>query len=181
MVAQFQLQLFGSPQLVRGRALVRFRTKKHLAVLLYLHFEGRARAISRDRLVDLLWPDVPADKGRHSLSQALLAIRSRLGTDAVTGREQDVQLLAELPSELSALRQGQLATVRVGEPLLGLDECAPAASDGWSAVRDLGCWLNHLRSASGSSGRAHSSPGKSSWDNWKRSGVAWAAPLTRRA
>src|SRR5437762_13351521 len=107
MVAQFQLQLFGSPQLVRGRSLVRFRTKKHLAVLLYLHFEGRARAISRDRLVDLLWPDVPADKGRHSLSQALLAIRSRLGTDALTGREQDVQLLAELPSDLSALRQGQ--------------------------------------------------------------------------
>src|SRR5216110_2317622 len=131
MVAQFQLQLFGSPQLVRGRSLVRFRTKKHLAVLLYLHFEGRARAISRDRLVDLLWPDVPADKGRHSLSQALLAIRSRLGTDAVTGREQDVQLLAELPSELSALRQGQLATVRVAEPLLGLDECAGAEFAHW--------------------------------------------------
>src|SRR5213083_32084 len=131
MVAQFQLQLFGSPQLVRARALVRFRTKKHLAVLLYLHFEGRARAISRDRLVDLLWPDVPADKGRHSLSQALLAIRSRLGTDAVTGREQDVQLLAELPSELSALRQGQLATVRVAEPLLGLDECAGAEFAHW--------------------------------------------------
>src|SRR5213596_3054947 len=131
MFAQFQLQLFGSPQLVRGRALVRFRTKKHLAVLLYLHFEGRARAISRDRLVELLWPDVPADKGRHSLSQAFLAIRSRLGTDAVTGREQDVQLLAELPSELSALRQGQLATVRVAEPLLGLDECAGAEFAHW--------------------------------------------------
>src|SRR5216117_3163798 len=131
MVAQFQLQLFGSPQLVRGRSLVRFRTKKHLAVLLYLHFEGRARAISRDRLVELLWPDVPADKGRHSLSQALLAIRSRLGTDAVTGREQDVQLLAELPSDLSALRQGQPATVRVAEPLLGLDECAGAEFAHW--------------------------------------------------
>src|SRR5881397_448080 len=124
MVAQFQLQLFGSPQLVRGRALVRFRTKKHLAVLLYLHFEGRARAISRDRLVDLLWPDVPPEKGRHSLSQALLAIRSRLGTDAVTGREQDVQLLAELPSDLSALRQGELGTIYVAEPLQGLDRCA---------------------------------------------------------
>src|SRR5205814_650444 len=131
MVAQFQLQLFGSPQLVRGRSLVRFQTKKHLAVLLYLHFEGRASAISRDRLVDLLWPDVPADKGRHSLSQALLAIRSRLGTDAVTGRDQDVQLLAELPSDLSALRQGQVATVRVAEPLLGLDECAGAEFAHW--------------------------------------------------
>src|SRR5439155_338310 len=131
MVAQFQLQLFGSPQLVRGRSLVRFRTKKQLAVLLYLHFEGRARAISRDRLVDLLWPDVPADKGRHSLSQALLAIRSRLGTDAVTGREQDVQLLAELPSDLSALRDGHVATVRVAEPLQGLDECAGTEFAHW--------------------------------------------------
>src|SRR5213595_2031592 len=131
MVAQFQLQLFGSPQLVRGRALVRFRTKKHLAVLLYLHFEGRARSIPRDQLVDLLWPDVPPEKGRHSLSQALLAIRTRLGTDAVTGRDQDVQLLAELPSDLSALRQGQVATVRVAEPLLGLDECAGAEFAHW--------------------------------------------------
>src|SRR3989441_31785 len=125
MVAQFQLKVLGSPELVRGgRSPVRFRTKKHLAVLLYLHLEGRARSIPRDRLVDLLWPDVPPEKGRHSLSQALLAIRSRLGTDAVTGREQDVQLLAELPSDLSALRQGQVGTMRVAEPLQGLDQCA---------------------------------------------------------
>src|SRR5207249_4712124 len=83
MVAQFQLKVLGSPELVRGgRSPVRFRTKKHLAVLLYLHLEGRARSIPRDRLVDLLWPDVPPEKGRHSLSQALLAIRSRLGSDA---------------------------------------------------------------------------------------------------
>jgi len=39
MVAQFQLKVLGSPELVRGgRSPVRFRTKKHLAVLLYLHF-----------------------------------------------------------------------------------------------------------------------------------------------
>src|SRR5438445_11456945 len=125
MVAQFQLKVFGSPQLARGgRSPVRFRTKKHLAVLLYLHFEGRARSIPRDQLVDLLWPDVPPEKGRHSLSQALLASRPRLCTDALTGREQDVQLLAELPSDLSALRQGEVGTMRVAEPLQGLDQCA---------------------------------------------------------
>ena len=128
----FQLKVFGSPQLVRGgHSPVHFRTKKHLAVLLYLHFEGRTRSIPRDRLVDLLWPEVPPEKGRHSLSQALLAIRSRLGTDAVTGREHDVQLLAELPSDLSALRQGEVATVRVAEPLRGLDECAGAEFAHW--------------------------------------------------
>src|SRR3989442_348175 len=128
----FELKVFGSPQLVRGgHSPVHFRTKKHLAVLLYLHFEGRARSIPRDRLVDLLWPEVPPEKGRHSLSQALLAIRSRLGTDAVTGREHDVQLLTELPSDLSALRLGHVATVRVAEPLQGLDDCAGTEFAHW--------------------------------------------------
>jgi len=128
----FQLKVFGSPQLVRsGRSPVHFRTKKHLAVLLYLHIEGRTRSIPRDRLVDLLWPEVPPEKGRHSLSQALLAIRSRLGTGAVSGREHDVRLLAELPSDLSALRDGQVATVRVAEPLQGLDECAGTEFAHW--------------------------------------------------
>src|SRR3989442_7701451 len=128
----FQLKVFGSPQLVRsGRSPVHFRTKKHLAVLLYLHIEGRTRSIPRDRLVDLLWPEVPLEKGRHSLSQALLAIRSRLGTGAVTGREHDVRLLAELPSDLSALRDGQVATGRVAEPLQGLDDCAGTEFAHW--------------------------------------------------
>src|SRR5438309_9944751 len=132
MVAQFQLKVFGSPQLVHGsRSPVRFRTKKHLAVLLYLHFEGRARSIPRDQLVDLLWPDVPPEKGRHSLSQALLAIRSLLGTDAVTGREQDVQLLAELPSDLSALRQGHVATARLQAPLQRPGQSAGAKCAPW--------------------------------------------------
>src|SRR5947209_12724928 len=132
MLAQFQLRVFGSPQLVRDdRSPVRFRTRKHLAVLLYLHFEGRVRSIPRDQMVHLLWPDVSPDKGRHSLSQALLAIRSLLGTTAVTGREQDVQLLAELPSELAILRQGQVAGVRVAQPLGGLDDCAGAEFAHW--------------------------------------------------
>src|SRR5437879_11953222 len=132
MAAQFQLRVFGSAQLVRDdRSPVRFRTRKHLAVLLYLHFEGRARWIPRDQLVDLLWPDVPPEEGRHSLSQALLAIRSLLGTDAVSGREQDVQLLAELPSDLSALRQGQGATTRVAEPFPGVAQYAGADFAHW--------------------------------------------------
>src|SRR3989442_13752675 len=100
----FQLKVFGSPQLVRsGRSPVHFRTKKHLAVLLYLHIEGRTRSIPRDRLVDLLWPEVPLEKGRHSLSQPLPAIRSRLGTGAVTGPGAGVRLLADLPSDLKTL------------------------------------------------------------------------------
>jgi len=135
VTAHLQLNVFGPPELVRGGtpgpgAPVRFRTKKHLAVLLYLHFEGRARPIPRDRLVDLLWPDVPAAKGRHSLSQALLAIRSRLGRDAVTGGEEDVQMLAELPSDLSTLQHGAGATM-AAEPLRGLEDCGSAEFSHW--------------------------------------------------
>ena len=135
MTAQLQLNVFGPPELVRGGAPgpgspVRFRTKKHLAVLLYLHFEGRARPIPRDRLVDLLWPGVPAAKGRHSLSQALLAIRSRLGRDAVTGGEEDVQMRAELPSDLSSLQHRPSATM-AAEPLRGLEDCGSAEFSHW--------------------------------------------------
>src|SRR5207249_11389220 len=59
VTAQLQLNVFGPPELVRGGtpgpgAPVGFRTKKPRAVLLDLHFEGRARPIPRDRLVDLL-------------------------------------------------------------------------------------------------------------------------------
>ncbi len=133
MTVQHQLNVLGSPQLVRdGRSPVHFRTKKHLAVLLYLHFEGRARSIPRDRLVDLLWPDVPPDKGRRSLSQALFAIRSHLGSDAVTGKEREgIQLLVELPSDLAALGQGDVAPPRVGEPLQGLEDCGGSEFSHW--------------------------------------------------
>jgi len=131
VTAQFQINVLGSPELVRGgRSPVRFRSKKHLAVLLYLYLEGRTRSIPRDRLVDLLWSDVLPAKGRHSLSQALLAIRSCLGSGAVTGTQQ-VQLVAELSSDLSALGRGSIATARVAEPLQGLEDCGGAEFAHW--------------------------------------------------
>ncbi len=135
MTTEFQLNVLGPPELVRGGGSgvpVRFRTKKHLAVLLYLHLEGRTRSVPRERLIALLWPEVPVEKGRHSLSQALLAIRSRLGNDAVTGKEkQNVQLLADLPSDLSNLQRGAATKVRVAEPLLGLEDCGGAEFAHW--------------------------------------------------
>ena len=123
VTAELRLNVFGPPELIG----VHFRTRKHLAVLLYLHFEGRARPVPRDRLVDLLWPDVPASQGRHSLSQALLAIRSHLGRDALTGREEEVQLLADLPADISGLHEGG----RDIEPLRGLEDCGSAEFSHW--------------------------------------------------
>src|SRR5882762_176070 len=125
VTAQFRLSVFGAPELLKGGGpAVRFRTRKHLAVLVYLHFEGRARPVPRARLIDLLWPDVPPAKGRHSLSQALLAIRSHLGRDAVTGGEEAVQLRAELPLDLSALH-------RSDQPLRDLEDSGGADFSHW--------------------------------------------------
>jgi len=125
VTAQFRLSVFGAPELLKGDGpAVRFRTRKHLAVLVYLHFEGRARPVPRARVIDLLWPDVPPAKGRHSLSQALLAIRSHLGRDAVTGGEEAVQLRAELPLDLSPLH-------RTDQPLRDLEDSGGADFSHW--------------------------------------------------
>jgi DNA-binding SARP family transcriptional activator len=151
MAAQFNLRVFGPPQLLdRGGAPVRFRTKKQLALLTYLHFEGRERPLSRDALADLLWPDAPPGKGRHSLSQALLAIRERLGGGALTRREQDVQLLADLASDLDRLQEGEASFPSLLEPLLGIEDCAGVEFSHWvdaSRARIRGWARDALRGA----------------------------------
>ncbi len=132
MAAPFDLHILGSPKLCDRRgAPVRFRTKKQLALLTYLHFEGRERPLSRDALTELLWPEVPPARGRHSLSQALLAIRARLGADALTRRERDVQLRAELASDLDRLKDGEAPAPSILEPLLGIEDCAGAQFAHW--------------------------------------------------
>jgi len=132
MAAEFHLRVFGAPQLVDRRDTpVRFRTKKQLALLTYLHFEARERPLRRDALAELLWPGAPPEKGRHSLSQALLAIRERLGAEALTRREQEIQFLADLGSDLERLTDGEILLPAVPEPLLGIEDCAGAEFSHW--------------------------------------------------
>lgn len=54
--------------------------RRRLAVLAVIAAAGR-RGVSRDRLVDLLWPDRAPDAGRHSLYQTLHVLRRALGGD----------------------------------------------------------------------------------------------------
>ena len=70
---------------------IRFRTKKHLALLVYLAVEGR-RAHRRDRLAELFWPNVPAAEARHSLATALSILRPRLGVGAIEATRDHVVL-----------------------------------------------------------------------------------------
>src|SRR5688572_7701350 len=100
-MAGFHLSLFGIPELrdADGR-VVQFRTQKQLALLVYLALEGRVRPASRDALVDLLWSDASGPNARHSLSQALSAIRGRLGLSSVRCVRDSILLAGPLKTDL---------------------------------------------------------------------------------
>ncbi|MCA9723624.1 MAG: trifolitoxin synthesis, TfuA, partial [Gemmatimonadetes bacterium] len=55
---------------------VRLRTRKHLALLIYLAIEPPV-SHRRDRLAALLWPRATTEEGRHSLATALSMLRGR--------------------------------------------------------------------------------------------------------
>src|SRR5918995_2082075 len=56
--------------------------RRRLAILAVIA-AARGRGVSRERLVSLLWPESSPEAGRHSLYQAIHAIRRALGSDEV--------------------------------------------------------------------------------------------------
>jgi DNA-binding SARP family transcriptional activator/tetratricopeptide (TPR) repeat protein len=73
--------------------LVHFRSRKHLALLIYLALNAD-RAHRRERLAGMLWSDTDHSKARHSLSQALYAVR-RLLNGGVMIEGEDLELKPE--------------------------------------------------------------------------------------
>jgi DNA-binding SARP family transcriptional activator len=70
-----------------GRSTLRLR----LAFLALLA-SARERGVARDKLLAYLWPERDVDRGRHSLSQLLHAIRRDLGPEAITFGVDDLRL-----------------------------------------------------------------------------------------
>jgi DNA-binding SARP family transcriptional activator/tetratricopeptide (TPR) repeat protein len=96
---------------------IRFRTKKHLALLVYLAVEGR-RVHRRDRLAELLWPNAPAAEARHSLATALSILRPRLGSGAIeANRDHVVLAVGRLDLDLDRLVAGEIMTTETQEAL----------------------------------------------------------------
>lgn len=133
MVEQrFRLKLFGAPEVREvDRGVLQFRTRKQLALLVYLHFEGRGRLVSRDELVELLWPGVTLEKGRHSLSEALSFLRTRLGPGAVVCSVAGIGLAVPLATELEELGVGSDDLTELADPLQGLELCGGPAFAHW--------------------------------------------------
>ena len=92
MAPSFRLFTLGSPQLLTASGeQVRFRTRKHFALLARLALEAGHR-FTRDYLMDLLWPDTPARLGRHSLAQGISVLKAKLGRDTVQVQKATVAL-----------------------------------------------------------------------------------------
>ncbi|QJR34706.1 hypothetical protein [Gemmatimonas groenlandica] len=65
--------------------------RKPLAVLAYLAVEAdpeTERAVNREALAALLWPDVSPERARRTLAQTLYALRRECGADVVLGTSQ---------------------------------------------------------------------------------------------
>src|SRR5438132_9357661 len=77
-MTSIRIELLGCLRVIHGhRTITRFRTKKAAALLAYLAF-NLGRQISRDELIELLWPDADPEKGRMSLRTALASLRRQL-------------------------------------------------------------------------------------------------------
>lgn len=94
MTHPFALHCLGGPALftVVGDQ-VRFRTRKHLALLIRLSLDP-GKQFTRDYLADLLWPDAPPRLANHSLAQGLSVIKAKIAREAVVIQRATVGLAA---------------------------------------------------------------------------------------
>lgn len=74
---------------------------RHLAVLAVL--ATSERAVRRDALVAMFWGDEPEANARHSLSNALSALRAVFGQAAISARREAIELSPELRLAVDAL------------------------------------------------------------------------------
>jgi DNA-binding SARP family transcriptional activator/tetratricopeptide (TPR) repeat protein len=118
MNARPYLRCLGAPALFTPAGEpIRFRTKKHLALLVYLAVEGR-RFHRRDRLGELLWPNVSLSEARHSLATGLSILRPRLGPGVLeSGREHVVLARDRVAVDLDRLAAGDVLGNEITGPL----------------------------------------------------------------
>ncbi|HJQ67020.1 MAG TPA: AAA family ATPase [Gemmatimonadales bacterium] len=117
-LAHLELVCFGPPlaRLDGGAAPADVLWRKHLGLLIYLALSpDRARA--RAHLRGLLWPEKSEKEARHSLNQALLLLRTRLGEQRLISHEHTVTLNDEALS-VDAIRFAALAPDKPAEAAL---------------------------------------------------------------
>ncbi len=133
-----QLQTLGRVglRLLDGRE--RIGAGKPLALLVYLACSPR-RTATREHLLDLLWSDLPPDKGRHALRQILWYLRQALGDVAILSRGIEIVLVLPLQFDrddfLRAIAEGdaeRAVAVYGGDFLTGFAAPGGAEFEHWA-------------------------------------------------
>ncbi|PYO69311.1 MAG: hypothetical protein DMD69_03275 [Gemmatimonadetes bacterium] len=93
MLPHLHLSTLGAPLLLLTATgeQIRFRTRKHFALLIRLAVEA-GRRFTRDYLMDLLWGDAAAHLARHSLAQALTVLKEKVGREHLVVQRATVAL-----------------------------------------------------------------------------------------
>jgi len=95
---------------------IRFRTKKHLALLVYLAVDARTHR--RERLAELLWPCASPTEARHSLATALSTLRPRIAPGGLESSRDHVRLSpGRVSLDLDRLMAGDVLGTEVTGPL----------------------------------------------------------------
>lgn len=75
-----------------GQAITGGAVRRHPLALLAIVATAQSRAASRERLINLLWPDVPAAVGRNRLTSTLYLLRKQLGPEMLQSSGDGIQL-----------------------------------------------------------------------------------------
>ena len=137
-----RLRTFGAVYLERDQAPLggAHSQKRRLALLAYLAAAGGA-AITREKLIALLWPESDESSGRHSLSQLLYSLRHDIGADAIVMDAETVRLnSAVLASDAHAFDEA----IRLGKLEEALAEYRGAFLDGFHVddAPELNRWID---------------------------------------
>ncbi len=142
----FRLRTLGGISLERdGRPLEgRATQRRRLALLAYLAAADE-RPVRRDKIVALLWPERDEERGRHSLSQLLSALRRDLGEAAIMAGVDELRLdPAIVRSDVRELR----AALKRGDPERAVSIYAGPFLDGFfiDGAPEFDRWVEAERS-----------------------------------
>ena len=140
-----RLRTFGAVYLERdNRPLGGAHSQRRRLVLLAYLAAAEGAAISREKLIALLWPERDVASGRHSLSQLMYAVRHDLGGDVLTLDTETVRLDgAALPSDIGIFGQA----IREGDFDAAVSQYRGSFLDGFHVddAPDLSRWIEEER------------------------------------
>ncbi|MFN2397731.1 MAG: BTAD domain-containing putative transcriptional regulator [Gemmatimonadaceae bacterium] len=150
-----RLRTFGAVYLERDHSPLggAHSRRRRLALLAYLAAADGA-AITRDKLIALLWPESDEASGRHSLSQLVYSLRHDVPAGAIDVDTETVRLnAAALPSDVHAFDEA----LRTGKLEDAVAEYRGPFLDGFHVgeAPELGRWIEEERGrCAGACGRA---------------------------